>query len=84
MINYKTKKPYTKDDIIEIAKQQNNGYTGGFMNTDGILYDLDGKHTAEYLHSLGFEIISYRDTGRNGLVTTKEGIKISTNGYCCM
>lgn len=76
MINNKTGKAYTKIDIIETAKK------GDFINTDGIRYDLDGKGMAEYLKSLGFEIISHKDKGTHGEIKTKEGIKLSTNGFC--
>lgn len=68
----------TKEEIIKNAIEKN----GFFINTDGISYDLNGKGMAEYLMSLGFVIIKYYDTGRNGLVLTQEGIKVSTNGYC--
>lgn len=70
----------TMEEIIKntIAKD------GFFINTDGISYDLEGKGMAQYLATLGFNIIKYYDTGRNGLVLTEEGIKISTNGYCSM
>ena len=71
-------KPYTKKDIMEIAA------AGKFINTDGIVYDLDGKAMAEFLRSLGFKVASYKDIGTNGLVTTWEGVNVSTNGYCSM
>lgn len=78
MVNNRTGKPYTKEDIIVKAKE------GNFINTDGIRYDLDGKGMAEYLKSLGFNIISYRDTGKHGDVITAENVIMSTNGYCHM
>lgn len=78
MINNQTGKKYTKEDIITKAKEK------GFINTDGIRYDLDGKGMAEYLKSLGFNIISFRDTGKHGEVITAEGVTMSTNGYCHM
>lgn len=82
MVNNQTGKPYTKEDIIEKANIYNGqGLYGDFINTDGIRYDLDGKGMAEYLQSIGFEIISYKDKGTNGEVKTKEGIKASTNGF---
>ncbi|WP_035284240.1 MULTISPECIES: hypothetical protein [unclassified Clostridium] len=68
----------TKEQIIEKAKKEN----GFFINTDNIHYDLDGKRMAEYLKSIGFNIIRHFDTGRNGLVLTQEGIQVSTNGHC--
>lgn len=69
---------YTKEDIISIAKRKN----GGYINTDGISYDLKGDGMAAYLKSKGFTVVKNYDTGRNGLVITAEGIKVSTNGYC--
>jgi hypothetical protein len=69
---------YTKQDIINIAKQK------GFIDTDGILYDLKGDGMAAYLKNIGFTILKNYDTGRNGLVITEEGIKVSTNGYCSL
>jgi len=71
------KTKYTKQDILDLANEGTS-----FMNTSGIRYDLDGKGMAEYLTSLGFEIIEYSDTGYNGLVICKEGIQVSTNGFC--
>jgi hypothetical protein len=67
-----------KKQIIEKAKKEN----GFFMNTDNIRYDLDGRGMAEYLKSIGFNIIRYFDAGRNGLVLTQEGVQVSTNGHC--
>jgi hypothetical protein len=66
-----------KNQIIEKAIKEN----GFFMNTDGVKLDLDGKGLGEYLTKIGFEVIKYYDTGSNGIVLTKENIKVSTNGY---
>lgn len=68
----------TKDEIIKNTIEKD----GFFINTDGIFYDLEGKGMAEYLTTIGFKVIKYYDTGRNGVVLTQEGIKVSTNGYC--
>lgn len=80
--NVKTSEIYgnklTKGEIIKNTIEKN----GFFINTDNIPFDLDGKGMAEYLKSIGFNIIRYFDTGRNGLVLTQEGIQVSTNGYC--
>lgn len=54
----------------------------GFLNTDGIRYDLNGKGMREYLESIGVKTLSNRDTGRNGLIECENGIVVSTNGYC--
>lgn len=78
MMNLLTKKPYTKQDILDKAKN------GKYMNTDGIRYDLDGKGMAEFLTSIGFTVTEYKDIHTNGLVKTAEGIKVSTNGYCSL
>ena len=74
------KTKYTKQNILDLAKLANEGTS--FMDTSGIRYDLDGKGMAEYLTGLGFEVIKYYDTGCNGLVICKEGIQVSTNGFC--
>lgn len=66
------------DDVIKASEK------GGYLNTNGIRYDLDGKGMADYLRSIGFEVIQHYDTGRNGIVILKDGIKVSTNGYCHM
>ena len=70
----------TKEEIIKNTIEKN----GFFINTDGISYDLNGKGMAEYLMSLGFGIIKYYDAGTHGIVLTREGIEVSTNGYCSM
>jgi len=74
------KTKYTKQDILDLAKDEERS----FMDTNGICYDLEGKGMAEYLTGLGFEVIKYYDTGYNGLVICKEGIQVSTNGFCSM
>lgn len=75
-------KDYTKEDILTIA---NEG--GGYIPTYGeILIDstLDGSNIRTYLEKRGFKVIKNYDTGNNGLVTTAEGIQVSTNGYCSL
>jgi len=54
---------------------------GTHINTDGIIYDLDGAGMAAYLESLGFTVTDHHDTGRFGKITTSEGVIASTNGY---
>lgn len=44
--------------------------------------DLDGSHARAFLEAAGFKVVSNRDTGRNGIAITEEGIHLSTNGYC--
>lgn len=44
--------------------------------------DLDGKEARRFLEAAGFNVVSNRDTGRNGLAVTECGIILSTNGYC--
>jgi hypothetical protein len=73
----------TKNEIIEKVQEENKkGRIGFYINTDGIISDLDGKGTSDYLRTLGFKIIKYYDTGKNGIVLTEDGIKVSTNGFC--
>jgi len=76
------KTKYTKQNILDLAQLGSEGTS--FIDTDGISYDLDGKGMAEYLTSLGFEVIKHYDNGHNGLVICKEGIQVSTNGFCSM
>lgn len=44
-------------------------------------HTLDGSCVAAYLSMIGYEVIKNEDTGRNGLAVTKEGYRVSTNGY---
>lgn len=46
--------------------------------------DLNGKGIKEWLEKQGIKCIENYDTGRNGLVITEDGHRISTNGYCSM
>ncbi|MBU3173407.1 hypothetical protein [Clostridium estertheticum] len=78
MSSLKPNNGYTKEDILEKAKR------GAYMNTDGLKHDLNGEGIAIFLESIGFNVISYEDLGPNGIVKTKEGIKVSTNGNCSM
>ena len=43
--------------------------------------DLNGLYAAEYLSSKGFKVMSFFDTGNNGLAITECGINLSTNGH---
>ena len=54
---------------------------GGFIDTDNIRFSLDGEGMAEHLEELGFEVERYYDNRRSGVVETREGIKVYTNGY---
>jgi len=42
---------------------------------------LTGSCLRRYLESKGVKCIDNYDTGRNGLVITATGYKVSTNGY---
>ncbi|MBU3173401.1 hypothetical protein [Clostridium estertheticum] len=78
MINMRCASKYNKKQILEIARN------GEFINTDGIRSDLDARGMAVYLQRIGFNIKSYEDKGTHGLVTTSEGVLVSSNGYCYM
>ena len=72
---------YTKEDIIELAK------VGKYIPTFGEICEnssLDGSNIKVYLEKRGFTVIENYDTGNNGIALTKEGIQVSTNGYCSM
>ena len=74
-------KNYTKEDIIEMAKE------GAYIPTYGEICEkstLDGSNIRTYLEKRGFKVIKNYDTGNNGLAITEEGISVSTNGYCNM
>lgn len=71
----------TKEKIIDKAK------LGGFVNTDGAWCSTtnteDFKEMLEYF--FGFEITSCKETAYSTAVaTTKCGLSIAWNGYCCM
>ncbi len=68
----------SKEYIVENTLKSD----GFYINTDNITYDLQGKGMAQYLTSIGFNVIKNFDTGANGIVLTEEGIEVSTNGYC--
>ena len=42
---------------------------------------LDGSDVAEYLTELGYEVLSYEDKWRYGLVKLANGVDVSTSGY---
>jgi hypothetical protein len=44
--------------------------------------DMNGAGIRKWLEDRGVECIDNRDTGRNGLVLTKSGFFVSTNGFC--
>lgn len=74
---YPNRRKYTKEDVIKKA--------GSFLDLDGVCrFSTNGAPLAEWLEEIGFTIIDHRDTGTCGLVCTKEGIKVSTNGYTYM
>ena len=56
---------------------------GGFIPAynETCFRTMDGEDVAEWLTAQGYEVVSCRDTGRNGLAVTKDGYQVSTNGY---
>ncbi len=70
----------TKQNTINTI---NNALIGikGYLHTDGIQYDLDGKSLAEWIENCGYKVTSYTDTGRNGEIVLDNGVSVSTNGY---
>lgn len=58
-------------------------YIGRFLPSDisSKFSSLNGSCVAAWLTAQGLTVISYRDTGMNGLAITKEGYAVSTNGY---
>jgi len=60
-------------------------FAGKFLPNDvaGRFHTLDGSCVAEYLKMLGYSVLSFKDTGRNGEATTEDGFIVSTNGYVC-
>lgn len=44
--------------------------------------DLNSAGIRKYLESKGFTVLRNYDIGQKGIVITKEGIRISTNGHC--
>ncbi len=82
MKHTQTKQQILKNIVaLESLATHENGL---YLDTDGICGDLDGKHMSEYLAEIGYEVLSYRDTGRNGFVRLACGIAVSTNGFACM
>ena len=68
-----------REIIIQTAKEGGYlPYGTGFLACN----DLDGSEARRILEAAGFEVISNMDTGRNGVAKTKDGIVLSTNGYC--
>lgn len=64
-----------------MKKQDVINSVGGYINTDGIPYDLDGEGMSNYLKGLGFQIELNYNSGSHGVVITAEGISVSTSGY---
>jgi hypothetical protein len=42
---------------------------------------MNGSCVAKWLESIGEEVVSHKDTGRNGEAVTESGFVVSTNGY---
>lgn len=57
-----------------------NGSEGRFLSN---FYGktLDGSDVAEYLESLGYNVVSFGDAGSHGMVILSNGVRVSTNGY---
>ena len=57
--------------------------TNGFLPNEisANFRSLDGSCVRAFLESQGYQVVSNRDTGRNGEATTSCGITVSTNGY---
>jgi len=78
-----------KIDNQIIQWHKNNGmlkiedYTKRFLPNEisSCFRSMDGSDVAEWLSFLGYKILKYYDTGRNGLVVTTCGYSVSTNGY---
>lgn len=58
-------------------------YVGNYLPAEGetCFTSLDGLDVANWLFKQGYHVVNYYNTGRNGLAITKEGYKVSTNGY---
>ena len=67
-----------REEIFSLSENDNQG---GFYLTNFYGKTLDGSDVAAYMESIGFEVVGFKDTGRCGLVTLKNGVQISTNGY---
>ena len=65
-----------RDEINDIA----NGGNGRFL-TNFYSSTLDASDVAEYLSNCQFTVVSFRDTGGNGLVILDNGVEVSTSGY---
>lgn len=68
-----------REEIYSVAK---NDQSEGLFLTDYYGSTLDGSDVAAYMESIGFDVISFEDTGGCGLVTLSCGVQISTNGAC--
>ena len=56
-------------------------YIGKYIDTDGILPDLDGTALAEYLTIAGYKVVRHYDAITHGRVILDNGLQVSTNGY---
>lgn len=65
------RKAHLKDSFVDNLE--------GFPSTQKT---LDGKCVAEWLTSIGFTVTKHEDVGTNAWVYTKEGVRVSSNGYC--
>ena len=58
-------------------------FVGKFLPAEGetCFATLDGSDVATWLTNQGYRVIAHHDTGRNGIVITEDGYRVSTNGY---
>lgn len=58
-------------------------YNGKFLPADGetCFHTLDGSDVANWLRSIGEQVVDNHDTGRCGIAITVSGYRVSTNGY---
>lgn len=77
-------KSSTRAKVEECANQRGTYVAGAFLPyplSNAIPSDLDGRGCRSFLESLGYTVISNRDTGANGEAVTACGLVLSTNGY---
>ena len=71
----------TREQIIETANREH----GGYVNTDGAWCNTRTPEEFKQMleEKFGFEVIECKATANSTAVAlTKDGLKISWNGYC--
>lgn len=66
-------------NLLDEYIANNNGYIPQRGAT--CFHSLDGSDVAKWLESIGEKVVSFHDTGRNGLAITESGYRVSTNGH---